>query len=601
MATTGGFLIEIDGTVLTDEVSPLLVSAYVDSSLRLPDAFALRFRDVDRTVIGRTGVKIGAKVKISVTTDANPAAELLVSGEVTALEAEFENSGTFTTIRGYDQSHRLFRGRHTASYTQATASDAVSQVARRAGLAPGRITASPTVFDHISQCAETDWEFLDALAREIGFEITVRDDKLDFGPPEHAESAPLGDEANPLVLQFGTDMLRLRSVITAAGQVGKVEMRGWDLAAKRPIVGTAEAGTRSAQISGISPADLAATFGDPTFVGIDTAYRTQVEADSAAKAWSERIGGAFAEVEAVARGNPKLRANACVSLENLGAPFDGKFLITSARHRYEPTAGYTTSFAVSGRHDRGLYGLVSGDSAGRSGRGLAIAQVTDVNDPEGSGRVKLMFPWMSDDYVSDWARTVQAGAGKDRGAMVLPEVGDEVLVAFEQDSPERPYVLGGLFNGVDTPNAQGTGLIDTGSGAVNRRSFISRIGHRIDLLDEDARTEGVAISSADRKLLLQLDAVGTAITVHSDGTVLVEGKKGVVVDAGTAPLELRGNRIDLEAKNGVAISGGSGRVEIDSASGVTVRGATVKVDASATADLQSGGPCSIKGMPVKLN
>ena len=57
-----------------------------------------------------------------------------------------------------------------------------------------------------------------------------------------------------------------------------------------------------------------------------------------------------------------------------------------------------------------------------------IAQVSDANDPEKQGRVKLTFPWLSDTYVSDWARTVQPGAGKDRGAMVLPEVGDEVLV-----------------------------------------------------------------------------------------------------------------------------------------------------------------------------
>ncbi len=61
--------------------------------------------------------------------------------------------------------------------------------------------------------------------------------------------------------------------------------------------------------------------------------------------------------------------------------------------------------------------------------------------------MKLTFPWLSDSYVSDWARTVQPGAGKDRGAMVLPEVGDEVLVLFEQGDIRRPYVLGGLYNG----------------------------------------------------------------------------------------------------------------------------------------------------------
>jgi uncharacterized protein involved in type VI secretion and phage assembly len=105
---------------------------------------------------------------------------------------------------------------------------------------------------------------------------------------------------------------------------------------------------------------------------------------------------------------------------------------------------------------------------------VVIAQVSDANDPAKQGRVKLTFPWLSDDYVSDWARTLQPGAGKNRGAMVLPEVGDEVLVAFEQQDPQRPYVLGGLFNGIDTPNTKNIDVLDSGSGAINRRSFISR-------------------------------------------------------------------------------------------------------------------------------
>ena len=90
--------------------------------------------------------------------------------------------------------------------------------------------------------------------------------------------------------------------------------------------------------------------------------------------------------------------------------------------------------------------------------------VSDATDPEKAGRVKLTFPWLSDDYVSDWARTVQPGAGKDRGWPVLPEVGDEVLVAFEQGDFSRPTVLGGLYNGVDTMPSGPADLVDGGLG-----------------------------------------------------------------------------------------------------------------------------------------
>ena len=187
-------------------------------------------------------------------------------------------------------------------------------------------------------------------------------------------------------------------------------------------------------------------------VSTDVPYRTQAEVDEAAKALADELAAAFAEFEGVARGNPKIRAGAAVTVNGLGEPFDGKYTVTTSRHRFDPTTGYTTSFSVTGRHDRtparpGLRRLAAGRALSPA---WSSPRSATPNDPEKAGRVKLTFPWLSDDYVSDWARTVQPGAGKDRGGTVLPEVGDEVLVAFEQGDFRRPYVLGGLYNGVDT-------------------------------------------------------------------------------------------------------------------------------------------------------
>ena len=73
--------------------------------------------------------------------------------------------------------------------------------------------------------------------------------------------------------------------------------------------------------------------------------------------------------------------------------------------------------------------------------------MTNNNDPEHVGRVKLGFPWLAPYYESDWARVVQVGMGKEWGNLFLPEVGDEVLVGFEFGDARRPYVIGGLING----------------------------------------------------------------------------------------------------------------------------------------------------------
>jgi phage protein D len=604
MPTSAGFLVEIDGSPLPPEVAAQLASAHVDDSLRLPDLFVLRFRDQDRSVLSAAKVKIGSTAKISVQTSDGQTPEALISGEVTALEAEFDSTGTFTVIRGYDQAHRLFRGRRTESYTQSTVSDVVTQVARRAGLKIGNLDSTSTVHPHLSQGGVTDWEFLDRLAREIGYEITVKDGKIDFRKPATAQAAPAPAgpaDSNPLVLKMGADLLRFRSVITSAEQVGQVQVRGWDLAEKKALTANAPAATKTAVLPTIDPAKIAKTFGDPIYVASDTAYRSQAEVDAAAGALAEHIAGSFAEFEGVARGNPKLRANAPISIESIGAPFEGKYTITTSRHRYDPSTGYTTAFAVTGRQERSLFGLSSGPSAG-GGRaaGPVVALVSDVRDPENTGRVKVTYPWLSDNYVSDWARTVQPGAGKDRGAMVVPEVGDEVLVVFEQGDFARPYVLGGLWNGKDTAPSIISDLVDSGSGAINRRSVVSRLGHRIDLLDKQGSADGITVATKDDKLTLQLDQANTKITVHSDGSILIEGKQGIVIDAGQQKLEFKAGEISMKANTGVKIDGGSG-VEMKSSGAFKVESTTLALQGQASAELKASGVITIQGSLVKIN
>ena len=575
MAITNAFLVEVDEEELPPDIEPLLASAVVDDSLNLPDLFVLRFRDPDRIVLTKAGIRIGVPLRVSVLTGDQQAPELLVSGEVTAVEVDFDGTGTFTVVRGYDHAHRLFRGRGTYAYTQVTASDVATTVARRADVQIGDIAPTTTVFDHLAQLGQTDWQFLDSLARDIGYELAVREGKLDFRPPSTASTAP-GDERadeEPLVLQLGTDLLRFRAVVTAAEQVSEVQVRGWDVAGKRALIAQKPAATTTAELPGVTPAALAGLFGSPVHVSGDVPYGTQAEVDAAAAAMTDQLGGTFAEFSGLARGNARLRADVAFTISNVGEPFDGKYTITSSRHTYDPVTGYTTAVTVSGRQDRSLLGLASTGGGARPPAAM-VALVSDAADPQQQGRVRVTLPTLSDDYVSDWARTVQPGAGADRGAMVVPEVGDEVLAIL--DGAGRPYVLGGLYNGVDVPPRGAVDLVDGGSGAINRRTLVSRRGHRIDLLDEDGRSEGVVLSTKDDGLTIALDAVGTAITVRSDGTVAIEGAKGVVVDAQQSSLELKGATVSVTATRSLDLSG-----------------ATVK--------LAGTGQTEVSGKPVRIN
>jgi len=259
---------------------------------------------------------------------------------------------------------------------------------------------------------------------------------------------------------------------------------------------------------------------------------------------------------------------------------------------------------VSGRQERSLYGLAApgGPAAGAAPvRGVVPAQVTNAADPEGTGRVKLRFPWLSDSYESDWARAVQLGGGSNRGALVLPEVNDEVLVAFEQGDLNRPYVVGGLYNGVDKPRKGAVDTVDSGSGAVNRRAFVSRTGHRLEFLEAAGGANGIQLVTGDDKFRLELDGKGTQVVVHSDGTILVEAKNGVTVDAGSGDIALTGKTIALTAKQGVTVDAGAGTLGLTSKTKVDMRGTQVSVNGDAQTEIKGGATCAISAGLVRIN
>src|SRR4051812_36327566 len=398
----GHFEITVAGSPLPVELVPLLVSVVVEDNLNLPDLVVVRIRDPHRTAVKTANVRVGAPLTVAAVGPSDSAPVTLVEAEITAVEAEIDSTGTYTVLRGYDAAHRLFRGRHTETYQQVTASDVARKVAGRAGLQVGTIDSSSTVHAHLSQGGISDWQFLSTLAREIGYEVAVRKGKLDFRAPAKAADAPPAQtdpgasvDPGPLVLQQGANLLRLRSTVTSSEQVSTVQVRGWDVATKKALVASVPAQTTSAQVSATSPAQLAQAVGNRTYVATDVPYGTQAEVDAAAHALSDHIAGAFAEMEGVARGDPRLVAGTAVTLDSLGEPFDGRYVVTTTRHVWEAATGYVTHFSVTGRQERSLFGLASGGlaSAGRSAPGVVVGQVSDVRDPQHLGRVTVRFPW----------------------------------------------------------------------------------------------------------------------------------------------------------------------------------------------------------------
>ncbi|HEU4420993.1 MAG TPA: VgrG-related protein [Pilimelia sp.] len=563
-------IVLVGGKPIPEQVQALVRSVVVETDAGGPDSCRIVLDDPAREVLASSGIDLHAELSVSAGRTGEQTGVEVFTGLVYHLGFEYDDRGAFSTVVAYDRSYDLYNGRHTATYQNVTDSDLATKLAQQVGLRTGQVEATSVVHDHVSQVNETHWEFLTRRAREIDYTLRVTGSQLDFSRSTEADEAPEpGDfeSVERLALVPGGNLEQLSARVTAAQQVTEVEVRGWDVKNKRAIVATAPARSRGAKLKDSADA-VAGKFGSARHVTVDLPLSSQAECDAVAGAQAERLAGTCVYAEGVAQGDPRIVSGAAVSLGQTGGRFDGKVTVSRARHTWD-VGGYRTSFSVSGVHDRSVRGLVTGD-AGRSGPqrigGVVLGIVTNASDPEARGRVKLRFPWLSEEYESDWARVVQIGAGDKRGLHLLPEVNDEVLVSFEHGDTRRPYVVGGLFNGVDAPPFPDA--VDTGSGKVQVRGLRTRAGHELIFTDTEGK-ERIELRTKDKKVTVVLDATDGGLRIDTEGDVKLTAK-------GNATLTAKKD-LTIDATGAGKITAKRG-LTLESSGEVTVRGKMIKLN-----------------------
>jgi uncharacterized protein involved in type VI secretion and phage assembly len=201
---------------------------------------------------------------------------------------------------------------------------------------------------------------------------------------------------------------------------------------------------------------------------------------------------------------------------------------------------------------------------------------------------------------SHWARLVTPMAGDGRGIEFIPEVNDEVLVAFEHDDSHRPFVLGALWNGKDKP-PEPSGTLLSSTGKVERRIIRSRSGHTITLDDTDGK-EKISIVDKTGKNSIEIDSAnnslevkaGSKVEIHTQvGHKIILDDSGISIEAGAAKdLTLKAQNIKLEATMGM---------EMKANTSMSIEGSMTTVKGKASMDLDGGAKLTAKGGVVMIN
>jgi uncharacterized protein involved in type VI secretion and phage assembly len=172
-----------------------------------------------------------------------------------------------------------------------------------------------------------------------------------------------------------------------------------------------------------------------------------------------------------------------------------------------------------------------------------LATVTSVSDPQKLGRVQVRlfaFDGPADQDGPIWARVAAPFAGAKRGAFMLPDVDDEVLVVFVNGDPRLPIVLGGLWNGHDAPPEQ------LGGKRVDRWTIVGKAGTRIAIVEESAATATIKLSTPGGVTAEYTDQGGGRVEVKAAGSTIKIDPSGVTIQT-AGKVKVEASTVDVKA------------------------------------------------------
>ena len=268
----------------------------------------------------------------------------------------------------------------------------------------------------------------------------------------------------------------------------------------------------------------------------------------------------------------------------------GKYRITEITHAVDSNGNYSNVFKAVPETAR--YPPVNPYVIQPAGQ-PELATVNDNNDPDKMSRVKVSFNWPGKEKGSDWIRVGSFYSGGDdrKGIQFIPEKDAQVMIGYELDKPELPFVISSFF-----PKKEG---MRSRRGNNEEKAIYTRAGNLIELIDKHGENQIriTNVNKDDTALLISFQNNGV-ISLKTKGKIEIDAQENISVKAGKK-ISLEAQEIEMKAENKLSLTAVSVHVDAD---------ATVEIKANASAKLSSANTeisgdalTTIKGGLVKIN
>jgi len=477
--------VTLDGTPLPPTVRILSVRAA--AHFGVPSQCEISLHDPAGYQSWPSPARLGAKIQVGMHGEDDP----LFAGEVTAVELSRAADGTATArIRGYDLLHRLRKRQSLRVMERVTAAAVARALTSDLGVTVDG--GSGPSLARVVQHRQHDFDLLVEVAARTGHLValdgtTLRLATLDgFGPDV------------PLV--YGYNLYEATVEANLEKVAGSVAALGWDAEGAEQVRAVASRPRTGRRIDFAVP-------DTGEFSLVEHPAATTDDVGAAAQLALDIRAASGVVLRGVAAGDVRLRAGARVDVSGIGDTVDGRYVVCHVVHRIDAD-GFQTSFTTE----------PPALPAPERGAAITLGRVTEVGDPGGHGRVRVSLPAFGD-IDAGWLGVVCPGAGRGKGLVALPDVGDTVAVALPHAEPTAGLVLGSLYGSL-TPPDDGVTL-----GAVRRWSLrtddgqsivIDDSGHSIRMENKDGSFVEIAPDAVQitAKTDLVLDAAGHAVTIR---------------------------------------------------------------------------------------
>jgi phage baseplate assembly protein V len=491
--------VELGGTALPATELRSLSSVRVQQRLSLPTLCELIFVD-PRGTLASQGVAPGTTLRVSTAVQVEP----LFTGEVTVIEYAHAAGGPREVrVRGYDLLHRLRKRQPVREHVQVTLQDVARELVAELGVSVEAATPGP-LWRQLIQHGQSDLDFLLELADRCGVHVVLRDGVMRL--------VTLEGEGEPLPLLLGETLLEATVEVNGEPACREVSADGWDPLMARHHSARASQPRQGRRVGVEAPPGHLGSPGERALV--NELAEGDSHAEAAAQAELDHRSAREVVLKALAEGDARLCPGTRVEVRGITAAVSGRYVLTAVNHVLDTQRGFVSELSSEPPPRR---------SRTRTS-GATLGVVSRVDDPEGLGRVRATLPAYGG-VETEWMQVLSAGAGAGRGLVMLPDVGDQVLLILVDGDPARGVVMGGLF-GEHAPTDPGVE-----SGAVRRYSVRTAEGHKL-VLDDAGRT-----------LRLE-DGTGSYLELKPSGMRL-HSKVPLEIEAPGQPVVIRGDSIDF--------------------------------------------------------